>query len=139
MINNQHYLVQYKNLLKEILDKRPSGIRQKLSKALGTHKSFISQIQNPNYNVPMPAHHLATLFQVCHFSQDEREKFLEIHQKAHGSQFTALSELTFIENGMLKIYLPKNLNTKTRNRVAKIITEFAEQVIALIQMKKNNC
>ena len=60
---------------KQVLDNRPSGTRQRLAKALGKNRSFISQIANPAYPVPIPAQHLETMFELCHFSQDERRDF----------------------------------------------------------------
>ena len=41
-------VAEYKTILKEYIDRRPSGMRQKLATALGKHKSFISQITGPS-------------------------------------------------------------------------------------------
>jgi hypothetical protein len=54
----------YKRLLQGYLDRRPSGTRQKIAEALGKHKSFVSQITNPAYSAPVPARHLATIFEI---------------------------------------------------------------------------
>jgi hypothetical protein len=44
---------------------------------LGTHKSFISQITNPTYRVPVPARHVAAIMRICHFVPEERRAFLD--------------------------------------------------------------
>lgn len=73
----------YKTLLRELVDRRPSGTRQKIAAAIGKHKSFVSQITNPGYAMPVPAKHLSTIFELCHFSPEERRTFLEAYARAH--------------------------------------------------------
>jgi len=73
----------YKRLLRRIIDSRPSGMRVRIAQALGKHKSFVSQISNPAYAVPLPARHLETIFEICHFSPEEREQFLAAYARAH--------------------------------------------------------
>ncbi|MBL8905462.1 MAG: hypothetical protein JNM20_02180 [Rhizobiales bacterium] len=73
----------YKRLLSDVIDRRPSGTRQRLAAALGKNRSFISQITNPNYLTPIPARHLDTLFEICHFSAEERRRFIEAYTRAH--------------------------------------------------------
>ena len=51
-------LVEYKRVLEEVLNNRPSGTRMRLATALGKNRSFISQISNPLYPTPIPAIHL---------------------------------------------------------------------------------
>ena len=48
-----------RRILQDVLDRRPSGMRQRLAEALGKNRSFISQISNPAYPTPIPAQHLA--------------------------------------------------------------------------------
>ncbi len=55
-------IAAYKALLRRALDNRPSGTRLKLAAALGTNRSFISQITNPGYPIPIPAQHLDVIF-----------------------------------------------------------------------------
>jgi hypothetical protein len=73
----------YKTLLRNVLDRRPSGTRQRLANALGKNRSFVSQISNPAYPVPIPAPHIEIIFDVCHFSPAERQAFLDAFQRAH--------------------------------------------------------
>jgi len=76
-------LERYKRQLQEILDRRPSGVRQRLAEALGKNRSFVSQISNPAYSTPVPAAHLETIFEICPFSAAEREAFLAAYRQAH--------------------------------------------------------
>jgi hypothetical protein len=73
----------YKAILRDVLDRRPSGTRQRLAQALGKARSFISQITSPAYSIAIPARHLAPIFEICHFSGAEREGFLEAYRAAH--------------------------------------------------------
>jgi hypothetical protein len=76
-------VTDYKNILRRVLENRPSGTRQRLSAALGKNRSFISQITNPSYAVPIPAPHLSTIFEICHFSATDRRAFLDAYARAH--------------------------------------------------------
>ena len=76
-------VAEYKRLLQQVCDNRPSGTRGRLAAALGTNRSFVSQMTNPAYAMPIPAQHLQTIFDVCHFSPSERAAFLEAYDGAH--------------------------------------------------------
>lgn len=76
----------YKALLRDVLDRRPSGTRQRLANALAKNRSFVSQISNPTYLVPIPAPHIDVIFEVCHFSPSEKAAFLEAFNRAHPSR-----------------------------------------------------
>ncbi|MFI4997119.1 MAG: hypothetical protein ACHQAQ_15230 [Hyphomicrobiales bacterium] len=73
----------YKTILRNILDRRPSGTRQRLATALGKNRSFVSHISNPAYPVPIPAPHLEIIFEICHFAPAEKRTFLEAFAQAH--------------------------------------------------------
>lgn len=76
-------VVEYKALLKRVLDNRPSGSRLRLAHALGKNRSFVSQICNPAYPTPIPAGHVDTILEICHFSAAEKREFLGLYAKAH--------------------------------------------------------
>ena len=48
-------VADYKRLLQTVCDNRPSGTRGRLAVALGTNRSFVSQLVNPAYAMPIPA------------------------------------------------------------------------------------
>ena len=73
----------YKLVLQGVLDRRPSGSRQRLAHALGKHRSFVTQMTSPAYPTPIPQRHLATVFAVCHFTPEERDAFLIAYRHAH--------------------------------------------------------
>jgi hypothetical protein len=73
----------YKRLLQEYIDRRPSGLRLKIAKAIGKHRSFVSQITNPVYPIPVPARHLETIFRICHLAPEERQAFMAAYEAAH--------------------------------------------------------
>lgn len=136
MIDADDPVIEYKLLLRQYLDRRPSGTRQKLAEAIGTHKSFISQITSTAYRVPLPAQHIPSVFRVCHLSEDEQKRFLDVYGRAHPTQSVALNELAKIETGVLKIPLPPDLSAEKRAEVEQLIRELAERVLRLVQDEK---
>lgn len=76
-------IASYKTLLRDVIDRRPSGTRRRLAEALGKNPSFISQITNPAYPTPIPAGDVEVILELCHFSPDERTRFLEAYGGAH--------------------------------------------------------
>ncbi len=76
-------LARYKAILRQVVETRPSGTRQRLAEALGKNRSFISQIVNPAYATPVPAQHLETIFHICHVTPGERAAFLAAYREAH--------------------------------------------------------
>ena len=73
----------YKRLLQEYIDRRPSGLRLKIAKAIGKHRSFVSQITNPIYPIPVPSRHLDTIFRICHLAPEEKQAFMAAYDAAH--------------------------------------------------------
>ena len=73
----------YKAILQRVLDNRPSGTRLRLAGALGKNRSFVSQITNPAYLVPIPARHVDVILEECSLSPAEREAFLKAYGEAH--------------------------------------------------------
>ena len=71
----------YKRIFKDVLDSRPSGLRIRLAHAMGKNRSFVSQISNPAYPVPIPAQHLTTIFEVCHFPPPAKTAFLRAYAR----------------------------------------------------------
>jgi hypothetical protein len=77
------HVSEYKSLLRRVLDNRPSGSRLRLALALGKNRSFVSQICNPAYPTPIPAGHVETILEICHFAPEERRRFLALYAAAH--------------------------------------------------------
>jgi hypothetical protein len=125
-------IARYKTLLRAVIERRPSGLRGRLAMALGKHKSFVSQITNPAYTVPIPATDLTTIFEICHLSAAEREQFLSAYRSAHPDRAgrplrppNAAHEL--------RIALPKFETESTAREVEAMILDFAARTIRLAQ------
>ena len=84
----------YKRIFKEVLESRPSGMRLRLAHAMGKNRSFVSQISNPAYPVPIPVQHLNTIFDVCHFPPQAKAAFLRAYARAHPSRRATQGEQT---------------------------------------------
>ena len=126
----------YKRLLQTYIDRRPSGLRLKIAEALGKHKSFVTQITNPAYKVPVPARHLETIFKICHFSAEERETFLaaygaahpaQSHDPPHGDKPEARTQTCTLE-----IEIPVIEDPETRRRAEALIRDVARRVVELV-------
>ena len=116
----------YKAVLKRVIDTRPSGTRHRLSIALGKNRSFISQIANPVYAVPIPVQHLPTIFEICHFTAADRRDFLVAYAQAHPRRH----ELVKKSGGTRKLTLTlPDLGSARRNRLLdEAITEVARRL-----------
>ncbi len=123
----------YKALLRDFLNRRPSGTRQKLAGAIGTHKSFVSQISNPAYRVPLPAQYIPTIMAVCHFSAEERAAFLHAYAAAHPDQAVAAAGAAEPAGSAVHIPLPAFRHPALRRQVEETIRELSARVIALAQ------
>ena len=80
---------RYKTTLRQVLEARPSGTRQRIAGALGKNRSFVSQISNPSYSTPIPARHVELIMEICHFSSSERSEFLAAYRQAHPGRLSA--------------------------------------------------
>lgn len=133
--DNTDAVAAYKAVLQAVLDKRPSGTRQRLATALGKNRSFISQISNPAYSVPIPAPHLEIIFEICHLSVDERQTFLAAYGRAHPRRLDLIKDAAPTRE--LRIELP-DLGDEGRNRaLEKIVEEFVHRVARLFEENKD--
>ena len=116
----------YKGVLKRVLDTRPSGTRHRLAIALGKNRSFISQIANPVYAVPIPVQHLETVFEICHFTAADRREFLAAYAEAHPRRLDVVRKAA----GTRKLTLTvPDLGDARRNRLLdETIAEIARRL-----------
>ena len=125
----QDAVAAYKRLLAAIIDRRPSGTRQRLATALAKNRSFVSQITNPAYPTPIPASHLAQIFEVCHFSGPERQEFTRLYARAHPKKMLAETPA----RGAAVIELP-DLGDEMRNRKLQgLVSAFVRDIARLIE------
>lgn len=123
-------VVRYKTILQKVIETRPSGTRQRLAAALGKNRSFVSQIASPAYATPIPARHIETIFEICHFSPEERQRFLEAYAAVHPGRVPAAREGQRLRAHT--IYLP-DLGEDARNRdLDRTVGEFIQGLTRLI-------
>lgn len=125
----------YKRLLQEVLDRRPSGTRQRLADALKRNRSFVTQIANPSYAIPIPSRHVATIFEVCHFSPAERTAFLDAYHLAHPRSLVTVSSRSRSRHGHL--LLPDFGNDEKNRAFDDLLENFVNGVSQLIKPRDN--
>ncbi|MGA2042112.1 MAG: hypothetical protein ABSG83_01945 [Roseiarcus sp.] len=119
----------YKIILRGILDRRPSGTRQRLASALGKNRSFISLISNPAYPVPIPATHLEIIFDICHFSPADKRAFLDSFQRAHPNRARSRRSDPSLRSLRLEVF---DLGDAKRNReFDDLVREVARRLVRL--------
>lgn len=123
---------RYKSLLRAYIDRRPSGVRGRLARALGKHKSFITQITSPAYAAPIPAADIPTIIGVCHLSSEERTAFLDAYRDAHPTR-ARRAEIAANVAHEVKIALPTFRSEATARNVEALIVDFAARTIKLAQ------
>ncbi|KRQ01097.1 MULTISPECIES: hypothetical protein [Bradyrhizobium] len=119
-------VADYKLILRRALDNRPSGTRLKLAAALGKNRSFVSQITNPAYLVPIPAKHVAIIFEVCHLSGTERAAFLEAYGRAHPGRLRGAHRETRTRD--VTVTVPDLGDDKKNRALEQLIVDFAAQL-----------
>ncbi|WP_374382281.1 hypothetical protein [Dongia sp.] len=123
-------MAEYKGILQRLLDNRPSGTRQRLAHALGKNRSFITQITNPGYAVPIPAPHLETIFEIVHFPTAERQAFLDAYGRAHPGRLQRAQAGR--RNRTATLHVP-DLGDEDRNRrLDHMLSELAVQIAKII-------
>ena len=121
----------YKRVLQDVLERRPSGMRQRLAVALGKNRSFISQISNPTYPTPIPAQHVEPIFEICHFSPAERERFLEAYRQAHPQRLRTLGHPD--RTRRITLTLPDLEDEQKNRRLEAALAELAERIAQLVR------
>lgn len=127
-------VAEYKRIFREVLDKRPSGMRLRLAHAMGKNRSFVSQISNPTYPVPIPIQHLNTIFEVCHFPLPARAAFLAAYARAHPRRMNRLDEIP--RERTVILHLPDLGSAKRNAQLDTLMQEFARRLTAVLQDEK---
>jgi hypothetical protein len=123
-------VAEYKTILKAVLEGRPSGMRQRLAEAIGKNRSFVSQISNPAYQVPIPARHLPLVFEICHFSSHERAAFLKAYSRAHPGRLGLASEAR--PERKITLDLPDLGNAGKNQQLETLIFDFVHRLALLL-------
>ena len=121
----------YKAVLKRIIDTRPSGTRHRLAIALGKNRSFISQIANPVYAIPIPVQHLETIFEICHFTAADRRDFLAAYAEAHPRRHELVRKTAGTRK--LTLTLPDLGNARRNRLLDETVTDIARRLARLTE------
>jgi hypothetical protein len=122
----------YKTLLRAFIERRPSGLRGRLALALGKHKSFVSQITNPLYSVPIPACDLPLIIDICRLSAAERDELLALYRAAH-PQRQQRPPASAPAPHELRIALPAFRSLAVERQIEALILEVAGRIIRIAQ------
>jgi hypothetical protein len=126
-------VTEYKRILQQVLENRPAGTRLRLAEALGKNRSFISQIANPTYSVPIPAAHLDRIFEVCHFLASEKAQFMAAYGRAHPNRAPRQAGDARAREIVLRV---PDLRDPAKNRqLEEMMNEMLNRVVALIDKK----
>lgn len=136
--SKEELVARYKRILQDYINQRPSGARIKIAKELNKNKSFVSQITNPSYTIPVPARHLGIIFDICHFSPKEREIFLKAYTAAHPNYQYRVEPASIPKTGMrtLSIEIPVLKDSAKQQQIETMIKEYAHQLFQLISNKE---
>ena len=134
--SKEELVSQYKRILQRYINQRPSGARMKIAAELNKHKSFVTQITNPSYSIPVPARHLDVIFDICHFTIKERETFLIAYTAAHPNyQYRVVKPGTAPkEKGRrtLSIELPVLEDSAKQQKIEAMIKAYAQELFELV-------
>jgi hypothetical protein len=98
---------------------------------MGKNRSFVSQISNPAYPVPVPVQHLNTIFEVCHFPPAAKQAFLRAYARAHPRRLGQLAKTP--RDRTLTLHLPDLGSAKRNGKVDALLQEFAHRLTAILQ------
>jgi len=124
-------VADYKRILQQVLENRPAGTRLRLAEALGKNRSFISQITNPNYSVPIPARHIERIFEICHFLASEKALFMQAYRRAHPHRAPGNSgEMQWRE---LVLRVPDLRDREKNKQLDELMKDTLQRVLRLIE------
>ena len=134
--SKEELVARYKRILQGYINQRPSGVRIKIAEELNKNKSFVTQITNPSYSIPVPARHLNVIFDICHFTIKERETFLKAYTAAHPNyQYRVVQQPASIQNQgrrTLSIEVPVLEDSAKQRQIESMIKDYAHQLFRLI-------
>jgi hypothetical protein len=101
---------------------------------LGKNRSFISQICSEAYATPIPQGHLETIFEICHFSQVERTRFVAAYSRAHPRRPHIAAGPQRLKAHT--IYLPDLGSNNANEKLHKLVTDFVREMARTIGQGK---
>lgn len=129
----------YKTILQDVVDRRPSGLRLKIAEGIGRNKSFVSQITSPNYPIPIPRKHLDLIFELAHFTPEEKSKFLDCYRRAHprvNARVHHVGSAVQENHRVLRLELPRLATAALDAQVDQLVRDFARRVTDMMKTRK---
>ncbi len=123
-------VAEYKLILAQVLERRPSGTRGRLATALGKNRSFVSHIASQAYATPIPAGHIELIFEVCHFSAEERQRFLAAYARAHPRRPVLLAEAQRLKSHTFQ--LPDLGDDERNEKLHALVNDFMRKLADLL-------
>jgi len=120
------------------VNRQPRGMLARLAKRFGTNKSFVSQVLNPKLPTSLPARHLPALLEVCKFTPDEKNRFLDLYSIAHGLDLNEVESSVDSRMFRMEIALPEFRDSEIRKLVVQSIKSNAETIISLAKKADRN-
>ena len=131
MKDQTNYVSEYKTILNDVINERPSGTRQRLAEALNKNRSFISQITNPGYSTPIPVKHLDIMFEICVFAPAQKEQFLELYHKAHPNRVISHDGEHRVRK--ISVNIPRFKDEVANKLAEKLLQQYADGMTKLIE------
>lgn len=132
--NTLTIVAEYKRLLQNICDNRPSGTRGRLAVALNTNRSFVSQLVSPTYAMPIPPQHLQTIFDVCRCSPAERREFLGFYDRAHPGRRDGDTEDQ--PSRLVSLRVPDLGDPQHNRAVDMMLSEYTRHLIKILAVQR---
>jgi hypothetical protein len=90
---------------------------------------------NPTYAMPIPAQHLETIFEVCHFSPADRTAFLTVYDNAHpGRRETGESAAG---SRVVSLTVPDLGNARRNQAIDALVAEYGRHVARIAALLKD--
>lgn len=133
--DRQERIAAYKTVLRQCLDRRPSGARQRIAIALGTHRSFVSQITNPADPTAIPARHVPILLEFVHPTEDERSNFTAAYEDAHPNALARAGNTTDATLRTVSVEIPALPDPAAQAALEDLIRMTAQRLAAIARMQ----
>jgi|APDOM4702015023_1054809.scaffolds.fasta_scaffold96274_2 hypothetical protein len=130
-IESGNPVAAYKQILRDVLEKRPAGIRRRLADVLAKNRSFITHLSNPVYATPIPAQYVDAIFSVCHFSAAEREDFIDAYERAHPGKLARPAPNAPLRR--IELRLPDLQDPMRNAQLDRLLQDFALRVAHIMQ------
>lgn len=136
MTDNSEHVVNYKTILRSVIAERPSGMGRRLSDALEKNRSFVSQISNPKYPIPVPHKHLELIFKVCGFSTKQKDAFLEEYYLAHPKYVDKGDADNQILEKERTITLPQTGDARIDDEIERLVVGLVKDMVSVYSKYK---